>query len=1075
MRVWKLATIGAVMFGILGGLAACGGKDDPPPAASQPAPAPLPAGTVGTAGGTVTGPNASQVVIPAGALAQNTVIEIAAAPTGAPPLPAGVTAAGAILAFTPHGTAFATPATVTVPFDPALVPTGTQPLLYKTDAQSNWQPVTGAQVSGATMTAAVGGFSFFVVTLPPVELVQLDRAWRFETISRDAARTELELDGSVTPVALAEYQDIGLLRFSQQLARVTVFSSATGNSYSASADAPAEEPVGPGPVVGSHSTLWNTQIFRKDADNATLRARITGLRLHGADYDPRNAGLPGWKIWSQAEISYTAHAYDFRRGITRDLLKRESGVVLSGHNRTWNYYPYTLSGSPLFDDTNIEFWQDVNGINGDGAEVVLGRDIIVDIPIESLAVGEHVLIQARVDVEAIDLSQTESTATAYLRDPQDVGGEFLYTGLERVSAPRAPLLEVADGPADACPGPARPEAGTLQFESAGLAINEAGGIGSMVTVTRTGGTSGDVSALVSTAHGSASAADYTTVSRVVRFDDGDGGRRMLFVPITPDALEEEDETVQLTLSDARGCAALGDLTAATITILDDDRPAPAPPTYVVGGTVSGLIGTGLEIEELRSHQLLTPSNGAFQFPLGFTQNAAYEVRVNVQPTNPVQTCSVTNAGGTVAGQDVTNIEVTCAAPAASGGLDPAFGDNGRVVINGAGAATAVALQADGKILVTYPGAQLLRLNADGTLDATFGTGGIVAVDFSDDRSERALAVAVQADQKIVVAGYTSVDRRQNMGAARLNADGTPDLAFGTQGRVAIPVVTDLVTAERTISGDGDEANGILIQPDGKIVLTGSAVMIVREGGTSNAFGFAAAVRLNADGSLDSTFQGNGRATHGFGPDEVAFGYASALQPDGKIIVGGSVSSRSGDPDLALVRFNTDGTADDSFGNEGDYTRVDVAGGADTIQGLVLAPNGHLWVAAQYHSPAASARRFGLLEIRGDGFRQSTGSPPSSMIHDADDFVRDIELLPDGKMLLAGAFASSTVNDYAVARMNADGSADTSFGTNGVVTVDFFDARDFGRGMVVQPDGKAIVVGGSWSGTQDVLTVIRLQN
>src|SRR5688572_33039289 len=91
-------------------LAACGGgKDNAPPPVQTPAP--LPAGTVGPAGGTVTGPNNSRVVIPAGALAQNVVIEIAANSAGAPALPTGVTAVGATFAFTPHGTQFATPAT----------------------------------------------------------------------------------------------------------------------------------------------------------------------------------------------------------------------------------------------------------------------------------------------------------------------------------------------------------------------------------------------------------------------------------------------------------------------------------------------------------------------------------------------------------------------------------------------------------------------------------------------------------------------------------------------------------------------------------------------------------------------------------------------------------------------------------------------------------------------------------------------------------------------------------------------------------------------------------------------------
>src|SRR4051812_40603492 len=154
-------------------LAGCGGGD----AGSGPDLQPGSPGTVGASGGTVRGPAGSQVVIPAGALSQNVAIAIAQGSAGAPALPAGAIVAGPLFAFTPHGTTFAAPATITVPFDPALVTAGSIPTLYKTTAgQAGWEIVAGATASGSAMTAAVSSFSFLTVIAAPA-VVATDRPW----------------------------------------------------------------------------------------------------------------------------------------------------------------------------------------------------------------------------------------------------------------------------------------------------------------------------------------------------------------------------------------------------------------------------------------------------------------------------------------------------------------------------------------------------------------------------------------------------------------------------------------------------------------------------------------------------------------------------------------------------------------------------------------------------------------------------------------------------------------------------------------------------------------------------------
>ena len=163
---WTTQGMRTLLCSLAIALAACGGGDDPPAA-------PPPAPTIGAAGGTVAGPNGAQVVVPAGALAVNTAVAITQSSAGSPALPAGLSAVGQVFAFTPHGTTFAVPATVTVPFNAASVPAGATVLLFKTNAAGAWVHVPNATVNAATLTAQVSGFSWFTPVVMPVANVQV--------------------------------------------------------------------------------------------------------------------------------------------------------------------------------------------------------------------------------------------------------------------------------------------------------------------------------------------------------------------------------------------------------------------------------------------------------------------------------------------------------------------------------------------------------------------------------------------------------------------------------------------------------------------------------------------------------------------------------------------------------------------------------------------------------------------------------------------------------------------------------------------------------------------------------------
>jgi hypothetical protein len=153
-------------------LAACGGGDGGGSQQNPPAPNPPTPNTIGPAGGTVNGPNGSRVIIPAGALSQANAIAITASSAGAPSLPAGLPAVSQVFALTPHGTVFAIPVTVTLPFDPLAVPASASPSVRKTNAaQSGWEPVASPSITGNEISVQVTSFSwFYVASTPPPEL-----------------------------------------------------------------------------------------------------------------------------------------------------------------------------------------------------------------------------------------------------------------------------------------------------------------------------------------------------------------------------------------------------------------------------------------------------------------------------------------------------------------------------------------------------------------------------------------------------------------------------------------------------------------------------------------------------------------------------------------------------------------------------------------------------------------------------------------------------------------------------------------------------------------------------------------
>src|SRR5215471_1271543 len=267
------------------------------------------------------------------------------------------------------------------------------------------------------------------------------------------------------------------------------------------------------------------------------------------------------------------------------------------------------------------------------------------------------------------------------------------------------------------------------------------------------------------------------------------------------------------------------------------------------------------------------------------------------------------------------------------------------------------------------------------LDPAFGAAGKVSLSLgpgAPGNGGRAEALAIQPDGKIVVAGFAwQTGTSIDFAVTRFNQDGSLDQSFGTGGRVA----TDFFGME-------DEAQAVAIQPDGKIVVAGRAAIAAATGGVLD-FDFALA-RYNHDGTLDTGFGSGGKVTTHFG-DGRNIGQAVLLQPDGHIVVAGGAPGVNGGLDFALARYSSTGTLDPSFG-AGGMVRTDFMGDNDVALALALQPDGKLIAAG---------------EAAGD--KSIIGTPLGT--------------------------------DFALARYNANGSLDTTFGVGGKVTTDFLGAND----------------------------------
>lgn len=296
----------------------------------------------------------------------------------------------------------------------------------------------------------------------------------------------------------------------------------------------------------------------------------------------------------------------------------------------------------------------------------------------------------------------------------------------------------------------------------------------------------------------------------------------------------------------------------------------------------------------------------------------------------------------------------------------------------------------------------------GTLDDSFGTNGKVVLPIGTG-NEVAYAVEQQKDGKIVVAGYTKATN-EDVAVVRFNSDGTLDNTFGTGGIRIVP-----------IGSSTDFCYALKIQNDGKIVVGGGSVV------TGLGYEWYLA-RLDTNGVLDNTF-GTGGIVVTAGTTQPEFIYSIVQQASGKLIAGGGMHDGA-KTNFTMVRYNQDGTIDNTFGTVGKVV-TDFGGFTSTLRSIKLLENGSIIAAGSANNGANND--FAAAKYDSNGVSDNSfGSAGKVMtaVGSGDDICYAVEVRDNGKLILGGSSRIGTINNYAMVSYNANGSLDNAFGNGG---------------------------------------------
>lgn len=358
---------------------------------------------------------------------------------------------------------------------------------------------------------------------------------------------------------------------------------------------------------------------------------------------------------------------------------------------------------------------------------------------------------------------------------------------------------------------------------------------------------------------------------------------------------------------------------------------------------------------------------------------------------------------------------------ANGSLDLSFADNGKLVDYKPAGYTdyhAITVQADGKSIAAG-GANtgnkiqfaVARYNANGFLDSSFAQDGKQSINFGLGTS-LAYDVVVQPDGKIIIGGFAGDDKDFYFALARLNANGSMDVGFGINGKI--------VLVRSSIGTTIGQFAKIVLQPDGKIVMAAESVQ-------SNDI---ILVRCLNNGTLDQSFGSGGKIITDFGStsDKV---FALLQQGDGKLVAIGNYDYYNNSK-LAMVRYSKDGVPDASFGTQG-IVITDVSNGRDAAFAAALQADGKIVVTGNVTTNAGNDLL--LVRYNTDGSLDNSFAQNGKLIFDmgsTSEVAQAVVVQDDGKIIAAGFTHDGRNNVSAIARFNADGSFDSNFSDDGKI-------------------------------------------
>ena len=295
-----------------------------------------------------------------------------------------------------------------------------------------------------------------------------------------------------------------------------------------------------------------------------------------------------------------------------------------------------------------------------------------------------------------------------------------------------------------------------------------------------------------------------------------------------------------------------------------------------------------------------------------------------------------------------------------------------------------------------------------------------------------------------MAGYTNNGGNYDFALARYNSNGSLDTSFDSDGKLTTSIGTG-----------NDFALGMVLQSDGKIVVVGRS-----NNGSNDDFALA---RYNANGSLDTSFSGDGKQTTPFGSgDDAAF--SVAVQADGKIVVAGYSDVGGGNFDFALARYDVSGNLDTgNFGTPGNLTgklTTPIGTGSDTAAALALQADGKIVLAGRSHSGSSDLMALarytttGALDSSFDGDGKLTAS-----LGNIDNYAKRVAIQSDTKIVVGGYTGDGNATyNFALARFDASGAADNTFDGDGKLTTVIPSGTSFAYAMAIQTDGKIVLAG-----------------